>query len=233
MSDSEENNGKQAKDLADAAETSVEAVKNLARFLDGAFGNIVSNSVGLLSDKLAYYRLAKAIALQETVDAKLHERGVKKKYIPVKFGLPIIENATVEEDNVLQEKWVNLLTNALDATYERPMRRNFSTILADLEPIDAKILDMTVKEYLSFSGDKSAVLFELKKLINITKLSPAVIENAVRNLMRLGLVKPGVISGAAKIGDHSISSYKDTEMFGLTGLGVDFFYAVNDPISQT
>lgn len=233
MSDPNLNIGKQAKDLADATETSVEAVTNLARFLDGAFGNIISNSVGLLGDRLAYYRLTKAIALQEAVDAKLQERGVKKKYIPVSFGLPVIENAIVEEEPVLQEKWANLLTNALDETYEKPMRRNFSTILADLEPVDARILDMIVKEYLSLSGDKSAVLFELRKLIDSTKLSPAVTESAVRNLMRLGLFKPGVVSGGAKIGDHELSSYKDTKMFGVTGLGIDFFHAVNDPLSQT
>lgn len=231
MSESDGNIGKQAKDLADAAETSVEAVKNLATFLDGAFGNIISNSVGLLSDKLAYYRLTQAIALQETVDARLQERGVNKKYIPVSFGLPIIEHATVEEEPVLQEKWANLLTNALDSTYEKPMRRNFSTILADLEPIDAQILDMIVKEHLSLSGDKSSALFAIEKLINNTKLSPAVAESAVRNLMRLGLFKPGVLSGGAKIGEHSLSSYKDTEVFGVTSLGVDFFYAVNDPLS--
>ena len=231
MSESDGNIGKQAKDLADAAETSVEAVKNLATFLDGVFGNIISNSVGLLSDKLAYYRLTQPIALQETVDARLQERGVNKKYIPVSFGLPIIEHATVEEEPVLQEKWANLLTNALDSTYEKPMRRNFSTILADLEPIDAQILDMIVKEYLSLSGDKSSALFAFEKLINNTKLSPAVAESAVRNLMRLGLFKPGVLSGGAKIGEHSLSSYKDSEMFGVTSLGVDFFYAVNDPLS--
>lgn len=53
--------GKQAKDIATAADTSVDAVKKLASFLDGVFGNVISNAFGLMSDKLAYYRLEKAM----------------------------------------------------------------------------------------------------------------------------------------------------------------------------
>jgi hypothetical protein len=80
--------GKQAKDIAEAADTSVDAVKKLASFLDGVFGNVISNSFGLMSDKLAYYRLEKAIALQEAVEEKLRKRGTQKRYVPLAFGLP-------------------------------------------------------------------------------------------------------------------------------------------------
>jgi len=29
-------------------------------------------------------------------------------------------------------------------------------------------------------------------------------------------------------GEHEVGAYKDTELFDITPLGVDFFYAVND-----
>lgn len=228
MSESDLDIGKQAKDIAEAADTSVDAIKKLASFLDGTFGKVVSNSFGLLSDKLAYYRLEKAIALQEAVDQKLRERGVGKRYVPVAFGLPIIEKATVEEDPTLQEKWANLLANARDATYDKPIRRNFTSILADMEPIDSHILDSVVREYLAIEENRGQRLFSKDKLVENTKIPGEVGENAVRNLIRLGLFKPGVVTGGVLMGDHPISSYKDTELFAVTGLGVDFFYAVND-----
>jgi hypothetical protein len=226
--ETEINIGKQAKDLAEAADTSVDVIKKLASFLDGTFGNSISNSVGLLGDKLAYYRLEKAICLQEAVDKKLRDRGVEKRYVPVSFGLPIIEKATVEDEPILQEKWANLLANARDATYDKPIRRNFTSMLADMEPIDSQIFDMIIGDYLALKKDRDQTLFSRDKIAENIKIPVAVVENAVRNLLRLGLFKPGVVTGGISMGDHSVSSYKDTELFGVTGLGVDFFYAVNE-----
>jgi hypothetical protein len=42
----------------------------------------------------------------------------------------------------------------------------------------------------------------------------------------LGLIKPGVITGGVAVGDHALSSYKDTELFSPTLLGLDFHDAV-------
>ena len=230
MSEPEVNIGKQAKDLAEAANTSVDAVNKLASFLDGLFGHIITNSVGLLGDKLAYYRLENAIKLQDAVEQKLARRGVKKRFVPVSFGLPIIEKATVEEDPVLQEKWANLLANARDATYDKPLRRNFTTMLADMEALDAHLLDLLVREHLVTSKQRSGevILFDMKKLVANSGIPETDCENAIRNLMRLGLLKPGVVEGGVKMGDHLLSSYKDTEMFDVTQMGIDFFHAVNE-----
>jgi Abortive infection alpha len=220
--------GKQAKDIAQATDTSVDAVKKLAGFLDGVFGNVISNSMGLLGDKLAYYRLERAIRLQERVEENLRKRGSKRRYIPVSFGLPIIEKATVEEEPVLHEKWVNLLTNAVDADFNRPIRRNYSSILSDLEPEDAKLVDVVVKEHLVLQKrPKPPGLFDKELCTKNLKLDPNVCENAVRNLMRLGLLKPGVVTGGVSVGNHPLSSYKDTDLFGVTQMGVDFYHAVN------
>lgn len=225
---SESNTANQAKEIAETTNTSVENVHKLAAFLDSLFGNVISNSFGLLGDKLAYYRFEGAIKYHEAVDEKLRKRGVDKRYVPVSFGLPIIEKAIVEESPILQDKWANLLANARDATYDKPLRRNFSTMLADLEPVDAKILDILVREYLEMPSDRDSLLFIKDNLVKGYKLPAHVVENSVRNLMRLGLIKPGVVTGSVSMGGHRVSSYKDTEMFQVTGLGVDFFHAVND-----
>ena len=76
--------------------------------------------------------------------------------------------------------------------------------------------------------NRDGSLFSRDKLSKNTKIPGDVVENAVRNLIRLGLLKPGVVTGGISMGEHPVSSYKDTELFGVTGLGVDFFYAVND-----
>jgi hypothetical protein len=147
--------GKQAKDIADAANVSVDAVTKLGTFVDNIFGNAVKNGLGLIGDKLAYYRLERAIELQQKVEKRLKEKGIDaKKYIPVSFGLPIFERATIEEDDNLQQLWANLLANSLDPKYGGKITRNFVTILSDIEPIDARILDLVVREYVAIPPDK-------------------------------------------------------------------------------
>ncbi len=220
--------GKQALDIAKAADTTVDIVKKAAGLIDGVFGNAVSNTMGLLSDRLAYFRLEKAVMLAEKVDANLKKKGVKRRYVPVAFGLPIIEKASVEDDETLQEKWANLLTNSVDATYDKPLRRNYASILGDMEAVDARILDLLVKEHLATAAEKrDGTLFVKELMVKEMKLDERVCENALRNLMRLGVIKPGVVTGGVLVGDHALSAYKDTEMVGITPLGEDFYHAVN------
>jgi hypothetical protein len=220
--------GKQAKDLAEAANISVDAVAKLGTFVDNTFGNAIKNGLGLIGDKLAYYRLERAIDLQHKVEEKLKAKGVNaKKYVPVSFGLPIFEKATVEEDNNVQQLWANLLANSMDPNYSSKITRNFVSILADVEAIDARILNMVVREFEAMQPDQRAKsLFVLTKLQANLGISLEECENSVRNLMRLGLLKARTVQGGMTFGEHTVSAYKDTEMFGVTGLGIAFHKAV-------
>ena len=125
--------GKQAKDIAEAANVSVDAVAKLGTFVDNTFGGAIKNGLGLIGDKLAYFRLERAIELQDKVEKRLKQKGINaKKYVPVSFGLPIFEKATVEEDDNIQQLWANLLTNAMDPNYKGQITRNFTSIFLTL-----------------------------------------------------------------------------------------------------
>lgn len=228
MTNDELDLGKQAKDIAEAANVSVDAVAKLGGFVDNVFGNAIKNGLGLIGDKLAYYRLERAIELQHKVERRLKEKGINaRKYVPVSFGLPVLEKASIEEDDGLQQLWANLLANSMDPKYEGKISRNFISILSDIEPIDARILDTVIREYLAMPQDtKDDSLFVLAKLSANMGVPLIECENVVRNLMRLGLLKPGTVQGGLTFGEHSVSAYKDTEMFGVTNLGITFHQSV-------
>jgi Abortive infection alpha len=226
MSDNPLELGDQVKSVAEAADISVEAAGKLGRFVDGAFGGMVSNGIGLIADKLAFYRLQKAVELQHKVEKKLAAKGIRnRKFVPVSFGLPILEKASVEENETLHDKWANLLSNAMDPSYQGPITRNFVSILTDMEPIDVRLLDLIVQEYQGLADKK--LLFDLGLVQKALSISAIDCENAVRNLFRLGLLKPGVIETSnISMGGHTPTVYKDTEIFGLTHLGLAFHKAV-------
>lgn len=219
--------GTQAKALAEAGDISVDAAAKLGRFVDSAFGQAISNAVGLVSDRLAYYRFEKAILFKDKVEARLKKKGIDAtRFVPVNFGLPILEKASVEDDETLQDKWAALLANAMDPTYVGPITRNFISILADLEPVDVRLLDDIFRDDLGKPKQKNA-LFQLEDLVKNLAITERDCENSVRNLFRLGLLKPGVVEiDRVAMGGFKATIYKDTELFDTTHLGEDFYKAV-------
>lgn len=224
MGTSDKDQTEEAEELANAVGSTVKEVRELAQFADNLFGNVVSNTLGLLGDKLAYLRFERAIELSNKTKLNLEKRGVDKaRYVPVSFGLPLLEKASLEDSDELHDLWANLLANAADPNYDGAIRKNYVSMLADLEPVDASILEQICAEFhRRQQDDRPNLAFAREKVAAAFGLDEDSADASLRNLLRLGLIKPGVIEGGISIGDHLLSSYKDLELFQLTSLGVDF-----------
>ena len=62
------------------------------------FGDLVQDSVGLISDRLRFYRIEKFLSLKEKTEKNLKEKNIKITIpVPPKLGIPLIEAATVED----------------------------------------------------------------------------------------------------------------------------------------
>lgn len=222
---------KAVQEVAKTAGKGLDVVTGLGKFFTRVFGSLIENGVGLATDKLQYYRLEKAILLHQKTEQKLKERGViTTKLVSPKLGIPLIEAAALEEEDSIHTKWANMLANAMDPSYTTQIKRSYVSILGDMEPIDVLILDQICKEYLNLSDDnKKVMLFVKAKLAQFFRISEDQCDISLRNLMRLGCVRPGVVTNSnISMGGHSPSSYKDTELVGLTTLGLDFFKAISN-----
>lgn len=82
--------------------------------------------------KNAQNLLVKARRITEGMDEQLQEP-------PLKLSMPLLENASLEDDDELQEKWANLLANTL--TQKKDIRPAYIEILKELSSIEVKILD--------------------------------------------------------------------------------------------
>jgi len=58
--------------------------------------------------------------------------------VPLKTLLPTLENGSLEEHTMLQEKWANMLANAV--TMRSEIKPNYAEILKDLSPLEVEIL---------------------------------------------------------------------------------------------
>jgi len=213
-------------------------------------GKIVEDLIGIGSDSLYIYRRERMNSLEEKAGKTLRERGIKDTIpIPPKIALPLIEAATLEDNDYLHTKWANMLSNAMDPNYKNKITRNFISILEDMNPIDVLILDTICKIWLLLPKDEqNNTLFDQSKIIIALGINEKECELSFRNLIRLGCIKPGVIIGEntsaieANIANSnapqiyrtvfsqlnkSIPTYKDTELVGLTELGLEFYKATS------
>jgi hypothetical protein len=67
--------------------------------------------------------------------------GLTADEVPLRVLMPALEHASVEEDQSMQERWSNLLANAADPRHDIEITQTYSTVLAELTPVQAKMLD--------------------------------------------------------------------------------------------
>lgn len=185
----------EARALAEVAKTTgktVDALREAGPFLNEVFGSFVTDAVGVLADRLRFYRIERFFELRDRTLRRLAARGhdISHRTVPPNFALPLIENATLEEDPTLQELWAALLANAMDASQPEP-RKAFVDIVTSLEPLDARVLNFLIHnegwgadEWLS----PELVGWTVAGLVEELRVNEHDIRVSLGNLFRLGCI---------------------------------------------
>jgi hypothetical protein len=123
---------------ANASKEAIQASRELGHFIRGPAGELV----GMLEDHLKVVRFERQVKLWGRVRNILTEKGMDgpTRGIALNIGLPILENATLEEDDDLQEVWARLLVNGGDADSGIELRRAFVSVLAEMSAFDVRNL---------------------------------------------------------------------------------------------
>jgi hypothetical protein len=98
----------------------------------------------MLEDRLSVIWFERRVGLWERVRQFCADRGIPgpTRKIPLNIGLPLLENATLEEDDDLQDVWARLLVNSADASSGIEPRRAFGSVLAEMSAFDVQNLAM-------------------------------------------------------------------------------------------
>lgn len=184
--------------------------------------------VGLLmGDNIKVWRFKNQIRLLNNVENYVKEKNISTKKVPLKILLPLLENASLEEEPLLNEMWENLLINYIDSkqtfclTVFPHILSNLST--KEVRFIKAFNLNSKILEIHNNYGIKEFIKVENNGTINIA--SSMNITNAeITNLVRLGLFS--VINGLEL---HKIDRYGhfdiDTKYLNMTSFGAEFMKA--------
>jgi hypothetical protein len=195
----------------------------------------------LLKDRVSYWRALNLAKVLKKAETKLpaEVRGASPKLV-----LPIIEGASLEDKDDLQDLWGNLLASEVDPRFNGPVRTVYIDIIKQLEVIDVHTLNFIYEGYKTGlqvwlqnnSADTSPTIFPISRIFITNKLGIDAItyEDSIDNLIRLRCITSYVESKTIE-SEHSefyaYTSYDDVtydyryENVCMTSFGVGFMKA--------
>jgi len=204
----------------------VEGINQLTkefRELIKSFAGPSAKEIGeLLADKIRYRRLKNLVPILQKAHRLLRNHGIDPQEVNLKLLFPILQEASLEEEDELVQKWAGLLASA--AAGNR-VRSSYPKILSELTCTDAKMLDLMFLRYdekKPYDKQDWSTIQEMKKVANLSEEEALI---AITNISRLGLSNiPSGLSDALAMSD--IVEYR----IKLTPLGYDFVRACEGPL---
>lgn len=140
---------------------------------------------------------------------------------PLKISMPLIENASLESEDELQEKWANLLANSL--TNKKDIKPAFIEILKELSSIEVKILDKIYEEAKNTWWILTNIQFSSEKIAQIFLISIDEVRVIIDNLYRLRLAEAPWVQWIQM--GWFFPVWKTNDIFQITFLWIKFIEA--------
>ena len=135
---------KAAQEIAKASGKAIDAAKAAGGFIARYVAGSLEQGIGIFEDKLRYLRWERQLRLMKRAEEVLHSLGLEtpSRAVPLKIAIPLLQAASIEENDELQDKWVNLLVNAANSGSGIEISRAYVEILEQISPLEARILDV-------------------------------------------------------------------------------------------
>lgn len=134
---------KAIKEAAKATGKGIDATREFGSFIATYIHGPLESGLGILADKLSYMRWERQQRLMRKAQEYLEANGVQEptRPVPMKTLIPILQGASLEDSDEIQDRWAKLLVNAADSESNITISRTYITVLEHLEPYNAAILD--------------------------------------------------------------------------------------------
>ncbi|WAK03760.1 Abi-alpha family protein [Methylobacter sp. YRD-M1] len=200
--DTEDQISETAKAVQEVAKTTVKAIdagEKFGGFISRFISGPLEQGMGIFEDKLKYMRWERQVRLMQRADQLLKEIGLDKptRTIPLKLAVPLLEAASLEDDDFLQDLWAQLLVNAVNCASGISLQRAYIAMLEQLTPLEAALLEKIYSLPYSETQHNGVVVGKLPQEASIGKdddkeddLSDPSddVKLALANLTRLGCI---------------------------------------------
>lgn len=197
-------------------------------FANKILGPAVEEVGLLLADKVKFYRYKNQVNILLKAKKYVESKNIDTKEIPTKILVPLLEQASLEENEELQNKWANLIGNLADSE-QNLQNQIFPYLLGQLSlneyqelailynreaefRIERKAVDKESKEFKEQNGYFAPFSKDLKvRQENVEEIEQSGFDLheleafEIANLERLGLVKsrpPQIVIDEFKTGSR-------------------------------
>jgi hypothetical protein len=200
---------KAGQEIAKATAQAIGAGEKLGAFVARFISGPLDQASGIVEDRLKYFRWERQLRLIRQSEEFMRSIGMDgpTRAVPLKIAIPLLQGASLEDDDALQDLWAKLLVNAADADNPVTIQRMFIDILENIGPLEARILvaiysipfdDMKHRGVETANLPASASLLHKAEGYKPKDPSPEV-ELALANLARLGCLSPAKTFGGGEI----------------------------------
>lgn len=185
------------------------------RFLSALLGPSVAETGQLLADKVRFRRLKNQVSILRKAEALLSEAAMKPNSVALKTLVPLLEAASLEEEDSIQDLWAGLLANATEGTGNCALHSICIQVLSTISPDEAKALRRMYSLYQKRRdevGNKyraRQVTYRIAAMFEGSEISDRAQILLVDNLVRLNMIE-------RKGGIHALSG----TLVNLTDLGL-------------
>jgi hypothetical protein len=209
-------------------EAALKPIEDIVKTIAGP----AADELGLvLRDKVREYRFKRQIRFFTKFKQLCTDAGIKPKAVNIPLLMDILERASMEPDDDLQDLWANLLANAADPNYNGLITVTFPDILKHLSKEEAVLLDHMYEFRQSQPAEVLAEKWR-KADVGTQKYVEPVYED---NLKRLGLIlETDEATGFVAYSDNATPPFRfpSKRTFHLTALGTAFVKACTTPKKQ-
>ena len=165
----------------DLSSTMVEKGLDIAKdFLGKLILPPVEETGLLIKDQVSSYRFSNQIKILIKARKKCQDNGINPNSIPFKLLCPLLENASLEDDDKLQDTWATLISNLADPA-QSVANHIFPYILSQISLDEWEHLD---HEYQSINFNRGNIEVELAKLNDEIKQKEEENRGKINNIHR-------------------------------------------------
>lgn len=200
---------KAIEEVAITTSKAIDLTQSFGHFISKYISGSLEQGVGIFEDKLKYTRWERQIRLMKKADEFMKSMGIDKPNNPIelKLAVPLLQAATLEENDYLQDLWAKLLVNSVNDKNKIKLMRSYIDILERLTPLEAKILEEIYSlpfDEIQHKGVNTTYLPEKALIVNDNERSNLILENeeiqlALANLSRLGCITASYSLGGGEI----------------------------------
>ena len=186
-----EEESKAIQEVAKTTGKALEVTEKVGGFLCKVLGDSFQEMGGAFHDWTKFYRYKNLLKIHDKVEAIQKERQSKGKTTPIppRYAIPLIQSATQEDDESIQDLWAGLIANAIDPEKRLNVQKIYIDILSALEPIDTKVLKFLYSQGSIFPSRKNVRKIDLYQLSKEIQVPLSEIEISTQNLFRLGCIR--------------------------------------------